>query len=109
MGGLSALRMGLKGGKPKGKGKGKGRAYSNPMNTPCYFEPFAQLIRVIGAQGNHGLNPKYPRRFHEMNKRREHRLKNHKSNYSQFGENDLIYDPNKARELRPEDRDLFYE
>jgi len=105
--GLSALRMGLNL-KGSSKGRAKAKAQSNAMNTPCYFEPFAQLIRVIGAQGNHGLHPKYPRRFHEMNKRREHRLANMKSNNAQFGENDLLYDPNKVRP-RPEDRDIFYE
>jgi len=110
--GLSALRMGLnlKGSKgSKGGSKARRGGHANPMNTPCYFEPFAQLIRVIGAQGNNGLNPRYPRRFHEMNRRREHRLANMKSNHQrQFGENDLLYDPNKVRP-RPEDRDIFYE
>jgi len=101
--GLNALRMGLK----SAKGS-RPKMASNPMNTPCYFEPFAQLIKVIGAQGHHGLNPKYPRRFHEMNRRREQRLRNHKSNYSQFGENDLMYDPNKV-EAKPEDADVYYE
>jgi len=100
--GLNALKMGLSSKKaPKPKPM-------NPMNTPCYFEPFVQLIKVIGAQGNNGLNPKYPRRFHEMNRRREQRLRNHKSNYSQFGENDLMYDPNKV-EAKPEDADVYYE
>ena len=70
------------------------------MNTQCYFEPFVQLIKVIGAQNNNGLHPKYPRRYNAMYKRRQHRLKHNKSNYEQFGENDLMYDPN---------NDIFYQ
>jgi len=101
--GLSALKNGL-----KSSSKMSRPRPANPMNTPCYFEPFAQLIKVIGAQGGNGLNPRYPRRFHEMNRRREQRLRNHKSNYSQFGENDLMYDPNKV-EAKPEDADVYYE
>ena len=35
-------------------------------------------------------------------------LKNNKSNYEQFGENELMYDPNKVQP-KPEDNDIFYE
>eukprot|EP01083_Nonionella_stella_P064396 167763_1 len=101
--GLSALKMGL-----TSSSKPKPQRQSNPMSTPCYFEPFVQLIKVIGAQNNNGLQPKYPRRYNEMYKRRQHRLKHNKSNYEQFGENDLMYDPNKAKP-RPEDKDIFYQ
>merc|ERR1712130_1065534 len=94
--GLNALKMGLTASKPKVQKQ------SHPMSTPCYFEPFVQLIKVIGAQNNNGLHPKYPRRYNEMYKRRQHRLKHNKSNYEQFGENDLLYDPNKAMP-KPED------
>lgn len=78
------------------------------MNTPCYFEPFVQLIKHIGQQGQGGLQPKYPPRYKEMYKRRQHRLKYNQSNYEQFGENDLMYDPNKVQP-KPEDNDIFYE
>jgi len=101
--GLNALKMGL-----TGNSKAKIQKNSNPMNTPCYFEPFVQLIKVIGAQNNNGLHPKYPRRYNAMYKRRQNRIKHNKSNYGIFGENDLLYDPNKARP-QPGDNDIFYE
>jgi len=112
--GLNALKMGLTGG---GSSKYKSstnynnhnnnRSSSNPMNTPCYFEPFVQLIKVIGSQSN-GIQHKYPPRYKEMYKRRQNRLKNNQSNYEKFGENELMYDPNKVMP-KPEDNDIFYE
>jgi len=108
--GLNALKMGLTGGNSSkyNNNNNNNRSTSNPMNTPCYFEPFVQLIKVIGSQTNGGLQHKYPPRYKEMYKRRQNRLKNNKSNYEQFGENELMYDPNKVQP-KPEDNDIFYE
>jgi len=112
--GLNALKMGLTGGSSSkyksssSSSNNTNHRSTNPMNTPCYFEPFVQLIKVIGSQTNGGLQHKYPPRYKEMYKRRQNRLKNNKSNYEQFGENELMYDPNKVQP-KPEDNDIFYE
>mmetsp|Transcript_47330 Transcript_47330/g.75855 ORF Transcript_47330/g.75855 Transcript_47330/m.75855 type:complete len:411 (+) Transcript_47330:67-1299(+) len=103
--GLNALKMGLS---AASKSKPKPIAAHNPMNTPCYFEPFVALIRVIGQQNANGLHSKYPPRYKEMYKRRQNRLRQHRSNYENFGENDLVYDPNKAV-ADPQDNDIYYE
>eukprot|EP00483_Globobulimina_turgida_P003278 UN03283 len=99
--------MGLTGGGSSSRAKTK-QFSQNPMSIPCYAQPFAAIAHLIGQQHNNGLHPKYPRRYNEMYKRRQNRIKHNKSNYEQFGENDLMYDPNKQIN-KPEDRDRFYE
>ena len=105
--GFSALKMGFGGGSSSLKSK-QFNYNSNPINTPCYFEPFVQLIRFVGSQNGNGLQHKYPPRYKEMYKRRQNRLRHNQSNYEQFGENELMYDPNKVQP-KPEVNDIFYE
>eukprot|EP00485_Elphidium_margaritaceum_P004081 CAMPEP_0202689248 /NCGR_PEP_ID=MMETSP1385-20130828/4555_1 /ASSEMBLY_ACC=CAM_ASM_000861 /TAXON_ID=933848 /ORGANISM="Elphidium margaritaceum" /LENGTH=430 /DNA_ID=CAMNT_0049344355 /DNA_START=75 /DNA_END=1367 /DNA_ORIENTATION=+ len=100
----SALKMSLT---AANKTKPAKPANHHPLNTPCYFEPFAALIRHIGHQNGNGLHPRYPQRYKEMFKRRQNRLRNEESN-DKFGENELNFDPNKAA-LQPADNDVYYE
>eukprot|EP01083_Nonionella_stella_P266223 900874_1 len=75
--GLNALKMGLTGNKNKSHAK-HSHSHShkpNPMSAPCYVQPFVSLINIIGTQNNNGLHQKYPKRYNEMYKRRQNRIK----------------------------------
>lgn len=85
--------------------KGK-KIQTGSYGVPCYFEPFRQLFNALNMKECDMNDRRYPKKYQRMFSRRQRRVKY--TDGERFGENDIVYDPNKIVPL-PEDEEKFYE